>query len=133
MAEKWLGKFSQYRKQQEGVKNTDMNIGPAMGQNIKDTSAPEIGQFKKGVDEVKAKKQPIPSEIADQLQTDKNERAAKAYEARKAAGKEDEFKKGGSVKSKCACGGGKMAKGGMARSSASKRADGIAIRGKTRA
>ena len=114
---KELGKFSQYRKQKEGVKNTDMNIGPAMGQNIKDTNAPGIGQYKKGIDEVKAEKQPIPSEIADQLQTDKNERAAKAYEARKAAGKEENFKKGGTVK----------------RSSASKRADGCAIRGKTRA
>ena len=46
------------------------------------------------------------------------------------AGLPEGKKKGGKV---CACGGGKMAKGGMARSSASKRADGIAIRGKTRA
>lgn len=68
-----------------------------------------------------------PSSIADQLQTDRNERAYKNWE------KSQGMKKGGSVKSKCACGGGKMAKGGMARSSASKRADGIAIRGKTRA
>jgi hypothetical protein len=55
----------------------------------------------------------IPSDIADQLQTSKNERAAKAYEKRRAEGRE--YKKGGMVKS-----------------SASKRADGIAVRGKTR-
>ena len=56
-------------------------------------------------------------EMRDQLRTSRNERAAKAYEARKASGEEDNFKKGGTVK----------------RSSASKRADGCAIRGKTRA
>lgn len=44
------------------------------------------------------------------------------------------MKKGGKVAAKCACGGGKMKKmasGGKV-SSASKRADGIAVRGKTR-
>lgn len=76
------------------------------------------------------KQEPIPSDIADQLQTSRNQKAAADYEKRRAAG--DDYKKGGAIKSKCACGGGKMAKGGKV-SSASKRADGIAIRGKTRA
>lgn len=48
------------------------------------------------------------------------------------AGLPEGKKRGGAIKSKCACGGGKMASGGKV-SSASKRADGIAIRGKTRA
>jgi len=59
----------------------------------------------------------IPSDIKDKLQTMKNERAAAAYEKRRAAG--EDYKKGGCVK---------MAKGG----SASSRADGCAKRGKTR-
>ena len=61
----------------------------------------------------------IPSDIADQLQSSKNERAAAAYEKRRAAGKD--YKKGGSVKSKakpkCKC----MARGG-----------GCEVRGKTK-
>lgn len=56
---------------------------------------------------------PTPSDIQDVLQTNKNEKAYQNYEKRRAVG--DPYKKGGSVKS-----------------SASKRADGIAIRGKTR-
>lgn len=55
---------------------------------------------------------PIPSDIQDVLQTTKNEKAYQNYEKRRAAG--EPYKKGGSV------------------GSASKRADGIAIRGKTR-
>jgi hypothetical protein len=58
----------------------------------------------------------IPDDIADQLQTSRNERAAKAYDKRRSEG--EDYKKGGMVKSK---------------SSASKRADGCAVRGKTRA
>lgn len=58
-------------------------------------------------------KEVIPSDIADQLQTSKNERAAKAYDKRRATG--DDYKKGGAVKSK-----------------ASSRADGCAQRGKTK-
>jgi hypothetical protein len=69
--------------------------------------------------EVKPVKELPPSDIADKLQTMKNERAAAAYEKRRAAG--EDYKKGGKVK----C----MSKGG----SASKRADGCAVRGKTRA
>jgi TATA-binding protein-associated factor Taf7 len=57
----------------------------------------------------------IPDDIADQLQTSRNERAAKAYDKRRSEG--EDYKKGGMVKSK---------------SSASARADGIAVRGKTR-
>jgi hypothetical protein len=68
--------------------------------------------------EVQPVKELPPSDIADQLQTMKNERAAAAYEKRRAAG--EDYKKGGKVK----C----MSKGG----SASSRADGIAVRGKTR-
>jgi hypothetical protein len=60
----------------------------------------------------------IPDEIADRLQTQKNEKAYQNYESNRSLG--DTFKKGGSVR---------MSKGG----SASKRADGCAIRGKTRA
>lgn len=86
-----------------------------MGKGMVDTS--------QSLRAAKAREQ-APSDIADQLQTDRNERAYKNWE------KSQGMKKGGKV---CACGGGKMAKGGMARSSASKRADGIAIRGKTRA
>ncbi len=56
-------------------------------------------------------------EMRDQLMTDKNNRAAAAYEKRRAAGQD--YKKGGCVK---------MAKGG----SVSSRADGCAQRGKTR-
>ena len=55
----------------------------------------------------------IPDDIADQLQTSRNERAAKAYDKRRSAG--EDYKKGGMVKSK-----------------ASSRADGCAVRGKTR-
>jgi hypothetical protein len=58
----------------------------------------------------------IPDDIADQLQTSRNERAAKAYDKRRSAG--EDYKKGGMVKSK---------------SKASKRADGCAVRGKTKA
>lgn len=65
---------------------------------------------------------PIPSEIQDQLVTDRNNRAARAFDQRRAAG--EDYKKGGKVK--------KMATGGSVKSSASKRADGCAIRGKTR-
>jgi hypothetical protein len=61
-------------------------------------------------------KEGVPSDIADQLQTSRNERAAKAYDKRRSEGQD--YKKGGMVKSK---------------SSASKRADGCAVRGKTRA
>jgi hypothetical protein len=64
------------------------------------------------------KKPAVPSDIADQLQTQKNEKAYQNYESNRSLG--DTFKKGGSVK---------MSKG----SSASKRADGCAVRGKTRA
>jgi hypothetical protein len=55
----------------------------------------------------------IPDDIADQLQTSRNERAAKAYDKRRSEG--EDYKKGGMVKSK-----------------ASSRADGCAKRGKTR-
>ena len=57
-------------------------------------------------------------EMRDQLMTDKNNRAAAAYEKRRAEGQD--FKKGGMVKS-------------AKNKSASSRADGCAIRGKTRA
>lgn len=67
--------------------------------------------------DVQPAKETIPSDIADQLQTSKNERAAAAYEKRRAAG--EDYKKGGCIK---------MAKGG----SASSRGDGIAQRGKTK-
>ena len=63
---------------------------------------------------------PIPSDIADQLQTSRNERAANAFEQRRAMGQP--YKKGGCVK---------KAKGGSV-GSASKRADGCAQRGKTK-
>jgi hypothetical protein len=54
--EKSLGQFSQYRKlHTDGAKNTDLEIRPAMGQRIVDDRAPDIGKFKEGVDEVKAK------------------------------------------------------------------------------
>jgi hypothetical protein len=53
--------------------------------------------------------EPVPSDIADQLQDTKNEKAYKNYQKTK-----------------------KLAKGGKV-SSASKRADGCALRGKTRA
>ena len=59
-------------------------------------------------------KEGIPSDIKDQLQTSRNERAAKAYDKRRSEG--EDYKKGGMVKSK-----------------ASSRADGCAVRGKTRA
>jgi hypothetical protein len=55
----------------------------------------------------------VPSEIADRLQTQKNEKAYQNYEKNRSLG--DVFKKGGKV------------------SSASKRADGCAVRGKTKA
>jgi hypothetical protein len=54
--------------------------------------------------------EPVPSDIADQLQDMKNQKAAENYKKTK-----------------------KLAKGGMIKSSASKRADGCALRGKTRA
>jgi choline kinase len=58
----------------------------------------------------------VPSEIADKLQTQKNEKAYQNYENNRSLG----MKKGGAVK--------KMAKGG----SASSRADGCCTKGKTR-
>ena len=54
--------------------------------------------------------EPVPSDIADQLQDMKNQKAAENYKKTK-----------------------KLAKGGAVKSSASKRADGCAVRGKTRA
>ena len=57
----------------------------------------------------------IPDDIADQLQTQKNEKAYQNYESNRSLG----MKKGGCVK---------MAKGGTA----SSRADGCAVKGKTR-
>lgn len=105
--EKELGKFSQRRKQKEGVTNTDMNIGPEMGKRIVAPEAPEIGKFKEGVDEVKAEMQQRPSKIADNLQ--------KRNIVRKAKEESEDYKKGGMVKS-----------------SASSRADGCAVRGKTK-
>ena len=99
-----------------------MNIGPNMGREDKAANQ----RIAKDADRyLSATKESVSSDI-DSYNAGKNRAKAEA-----ATG--PEFKKGGSVKSKCACGGGKMAKGGMARSSASKRADGIAIRGKTRA
>ena len=86
------------------------NIGPEMGVQQKYPGKMATGANKRKAEE-------IPSDIADQLQTDKNNRAYKAYEKRRAAG--EDYKKGGCVK---------MAKGG----SASRRADGCAQRGKTK-
>jgi hypothetical protein len=63
------------------------------------------------------KKEVVPSDIADQLQTMRNEKAAADYEKRKAG-----------VPSKKAGGTVKMAKGGTA----SSRADGCCTKGKTR-
>ena len=54
--EKGLGRFSQGRKlRTDGAKNTDLEIGPAMGRRIVDDNAPGIGKFKEGMDEVKAR------------------------------------------------------------------------------
>lgn len=54
--------------------------------------------------------EPVPSDIADQLQDMKNQKAAENYKKTK-----------------------KLAKGGSVKSKASSRADGCAVRGKTRA
>jgi hypothetical protein len=59
--EKGLGRFSQARKlRTDGAKNTDLEIGPAMGRRILGDVddkffAPGIGKLKEGMDEVKAR------------------------------------------------------------------------------
>lgn len=98
------------QKSQEKVQTgAQRNIGPEMG--VDKVFPPDM---QAGANRRKAEK--IPSDIADQLQTDRNERAYKNWE------KSQGMKKGGKVGCKC------MAKGG----SASSRADGCAQRGKTR-
>jgi hypothetical protein len=91
------------------IKNAALKGGMQGGMG-KAKAAPAKAAPKEPVEE-------IPSDIKDKLQTMKNERAAAAYEKRRAAG--EDYKKGGMLK---------MAKGG----SASSRADGCAQRGKTR-
>ena len=119
----------------------------------KEKPATTQAEYDKAYEEVKSGKQPVPSfddmgpfphrrgglEFVDPKD---NERVRKSQEAaraqmlknikqslsgptvRDAQGNIEYKKKGGAVK--------KMAKGGMVKSSASKRADGIAVKGKTR-
>jgi hypothetical protein len=118
--EKGLGKFSQYRKlRTEGAKNTDLEIRPAMGQRIVDDKAPDIGKFKEGVDEVKSKasKPTGPNYPKDKKvipMTEEDKKILNSPDFKKASEGTKDMKKGGSV------------------GSASKRADGIATKGKTR-
>lgn len=119
--EKGLGKFSQYRKlRTEGAKNTDLEIRPAMGQKIVDDKAPDIGKFKEGVDEVKAKasKPTGPNYPKDKKVIPMTEEDKKILNS-------SDFKKASDATTD-------MKKGGMVKSSASSRADGIATKGKTR-
>ena len=119
--EKGLGKFSQYRKlRTDGAKNTDLEIRPAMGQRIVDDTAPDIGKFKEGVDEVKAK---VSKPTGPNYQKDK--KVIPMTKEDKEVLNSPEFKKASE-------GTKDMKKGGMVKSSASKRADGIATKGKTR-
>jgi hypothetical protein len=119
--EKGLGKFSQGRKlRTDGAKNTDLEIRPAMGQRIVDDSAPDIGKFKEGVDEVKAQasKPTGPNYQKDKKvirMTDEDKKVLNSSDFKKASESTKDMKKGGMVKS-----------------SASKRADGIAVKGKTK-
>ena len=131
--EKSLGKFSQYRKlHTDGAKNTDLEIRPAMGQRIVDDRAPDIGKFKEGVDEVKAK---VSKPTGPSYPKDKQPKQAdfdKAFEDMKSGkiqgptnddmGPSQAKKKGGTVK--------KMASGGKVSQLA--KANGIAVRGKSR-
>jgi hypothetical protein len=121
----------------------------------KETPATTQAEYDKAFEEVKSGKQPVPSfddmgplphrigglEFVDPKD---NERVRKSQEAarvkmldtikksmsgptvRDAQGNIEYKKKGGAIKAK------KMASGGMVKSSASKRADGIAVKGKTR-
>jgi hypothetical protein len=127
--EKSLGKFSQYRKlHTDGAKNTDLEIRPAMGQRIVDDRAPDIGKFKEGVDEVKAK---VSKPTGPSYPKNKQADFDKAFEDMKSGkiqgptnddmGPLQAKKKGGMIK--------KMAKGGM---TASSRADGCCVKGKTK-
>jgi hypothetical protein len=126
--EKSLGKFSQYRKlHTDGAKNTDLEIRPAMGQRIVDDKAPDIGKFKEGVDEVKSKvsKPTGPNYQKDKKvipMTKEDKEVLNSPEFKKASEATTDKKKGGMVKTK------KYSKGGTA----SSRADGIAVKGKTR-
>ena len=68
----------------------------------------ETDAVKRGADKAKAKAEEVPSDIADKLQTMRNRKGAEQYEATKT------YKSGGKV------------------GSASKRADGCCVKGKTR-
>jgi hypothetical protein len=79
----------------------------------------------------KAPAETPPSDIADKLQTMKNQRAAKDFEKRKAQANADAVKGVKTGIHNKAGGAIKMAKGGSV-SSASARADGCATKGKTK-
>jgi len=127
--EKGLGKFSQMRKlRTDGAKNTDLEIRPAMGQRIVDDEAPDIGKFKEGVDEVKAKaSKPTGPNYKKEKPATTQAEYDKAFEDMKSGKinlpRNDDM---GPLPEK------KMKKGGMVKSSASKRADGCAVKGKTK-
>lgn len=107
----------------EAQKKAAYDAGQKKLQEFYDKRQAGFDAQKKAAPTVAPKKPVVPSEISDQLQTNQNEKAYQNYEDTRSLG----FKKGGTVKSKCSC----MAKGGSV-SSASKRADGCAQRGKTR-
>jgi len=116
----------------------------------KEKPATTQAEYDKAYEEVKSGKQPVPSfddmgplpprmKGLEYVDPKDNERVRKSQEAARAQMLKDikksfsgpevpgEYrKKGGAIKAK------KMAKGGMVKSSASKRADGIAVKGKTR-